>query len=360
MICNNCGFEPKVRFGIPALISNEELGIHSHNFLNLPVNERRNKTPHKKRNLNFLQRLFCQETIHFFNVLLFSCKFGLKKMLKQRYDKRVEKALYYGWKNYFNLILKAGEILQFNKMKKYIMEPSLEIGCGGSQTTNMIFRDSLESITFGCEYFMNNFLNVQGRLSEEMYKVIKDYVGGSIKSLPFRTGIFKSVIMVHILDHIVQIDQCFKEINRVLKEEGCLIMTAYSKNTFEHLPGAKSRKIFSAEWSKRYKERRITMDNPRGSLLRSDFEYDATGQNMFSIEEWKEIAKTHGFEVVDYAFFGNYFSYFMDIEYRGYCNSLLFNQFIYAAISEIIEREKVNPLSEKESTNIILVFKKRC
>lgn len=358
MVCNNCGFKPEVRFGIPVLIANKETGSHSYEFLNLPSGERKVKSPYKKRSLNLFQRVFCREAVHFFNTLYFIFKLGLKKMLLRKHCRVVDRALYYGWKNYFNLILKAGEMVQFNRMNKYIMEPSLEIGCADSRTTNMIFEDSIKSITFGCEYFMDNFLNGKEGLSDEMFKVIKYYVGGSFRALPFRTGIFNSIIMVHIIDHIVDIGQGLKEISRILKPGGYLVMTGFSKYTFENLPGVRLRKIFSKKWSNRYKEERLAKNNPRGSPLKSDFEYDATGQNIFSIEEWRGIAKAYGFEVKDYGFFGKYFSYFKDIEYRGYHNSILFNRFIYAAISEIIERERRRPLSEEASTNIILVLKK--
>ncbi|MDO8603561.1 MAG: class I SAM-dependent methyltransferase [Candidatus Omnitrophota bacterium] len=358
MVCNSCGFEPKIRFGIPALIKDEEMGIYSDRFLNQPANKRKIKNPHKELSLNFFQRLFFAEVIHFINFIFFSYKLGLKNMLHQKYCNEVEKALCYGWRNYYNLILKAGEIAQFKKMGKYIMEPSLEIGCADSRTTNMIFKNNIESITFGCEYFMDSFLNAQSELSEEMHKLIKHYIGGSIKSLPFRSNIFTSVIMVHIIDHIIHIDECLKEISRILRPGGHLVMTGFSKNTFKNLPGVRIRKIFSTKWSERYQKWRIIKDNPRGNPMKSYFEYDAIGQNIFSIQEWENIVKTHGFKIVDYAFFGKYFSYFKDIEYKGYYNSILLNRFIYGIISEIIEQEKKSPVSEEESTNIILVLKK--
>tara|TARA_B100000965_G_scaffold103884_1_gene85505 strand:- start:553 stop:1752 length:1200 start_codon:yes stop_codon:yes gene_type:complete len=359
MICNNCGSVSKVKFGIPALLGNEEVGIGSNKFLGLTDKV---SNLYKKRGMNPFRRVVGQELMHFFNFIYFTIKFGVKKILKQKYCHEVERALYGsgGWKNYFNLILKSGEIYQFNRMKKYIVEPSLEIGCSDCATTNMIFKENVEHITFGCEYFMDGFLNVndRNRLSDGMYKVIKNYVGGSIKSLPFRSSIFASLYMVHIIDHIVNIAPLFNEINRILKPGGYFVMSSFSKNVFENLPGVKLLKLFSSRWSENYKEQRVTRNNPRGSKLKSNYEFDATGQNLFSIEEWREIAEKYGFEVIDYAFFGKYFSHFMDIECRGYYNSKLFNKFIYAAISEMVDQEKINPLLEKESTQIILVLKK--
>jgi len=48
----------------------------------------------------------------------------------------------------------------------------------------------------------------------------------------------------------------------------------------------------------------------------------------------------------------------MDIGKRGYYNSLLFNNYIHSILSEMIEYEKKNPLSEEDATNVMLVFKK--
>lgn len=358
IICNNCGFEAKAVFGIPALIKKEETGIHSGRFLDLSLRKDTINKARRSKNLNLFLRVFSQEALHFLNIIFFSYKFGIKKILQKTYCAEVEKAIRYGWKNYFNLILKANEIFQFYKMKNYIIEPSLEIGCGDCRTTNMIFKDTGKKITFGCEYFMDNFLNLKGELSEEMYKVIKHYLGGSCKSLPFRTGILGSVVMVHIIDHVIHTSALLKEIHRVLKPGGCLIMSGYSKNTFEHLPGVKLRNMISKRWASRYKTARVTMKNPRGSQLKSDFEYDANGQNMFSLAEWRDICNDHGFRLADFAFFGRYFSYFTDMEYRGYYNSFLFNRCLYAVISAIVEREKINPLSEEDSTNVILVLQK--
>lgn len=357
--CGSCGFEAPSRFGIPALITKEELGTQSNDFLGLPIGENNIVSPHKKWKVNFFQRHLCQEAIHFFNSLFFAFKFGLKQLMRKDCCEEVDRAIRYGWRNYYNIILKANEVFHFKRMKNYIVEPSLEIGCGGCKTTNMIFEGSIDSITFGCEYFMNTFLNDKGKLNDQMYKVIKNYVGGSIKSLPFKTSAFNSVVMVHIIDHIVHTNEFFKEINRILKPGGYLIMSGYSAYTFEHLPGVVLRKKFSKAWAHRYMQRRIQKDNPRGAPLASNFEYDSIGQNMHSLAQWQNIAKNYGFELTSHAFFGRYFSYFMDIEYRGYYNSHIFNNLLYRVISKIIVDEKTNPPSEEDSTNIILVLKKK-
>ena len=62
--------------------------------------------------------------------------------------------------------------------------------------------------------------------------------------MPFQSGVLGSVVMVHIVDHIVNVDQLFKEMNRILKPGGYLLMTSYSKKVFDHLPGVKLRSFF--------------------------------------------------------------------------------------------------------------------
>ena len=79
---------------------------------------------------------------------------------------------------------------------------------------------------------MDAFINELDGLGDGMYKVIKNYVGGSINRLPFRLGVFNSVVTVHIIDHIVHIENWFEEISRVLDPGGHLLMTGTSKYAF--------------------------------------------------------------------------------------------------------------------------------
>jgi len=63
--------------------------------------------------------------------------------------------------------------------------------------------------------------------------------------------------------------------------------------------------------------------------------------------------------LVDHSFFGRYYPHFKEIEFRGYYNSYLFTQFIYAAISAMVEDEKATPLNEKDASNLLFVLKKK-
>lgn len=382
MVCGNCNKSFKMKHGIPALMDEKELGSYSYKFLELEYLREKMSNPYtivplKFRTIPVYALLFLigevlWGSLSFYFLCKFLYKYGLKELAKLFITRakcdEVNKALYYGWWNYFNLILKAGEIVGFNKMSKYISEPSLEIGCGGSGTSNMIFRDKLDSVTFGCEYFMDTYLsNVRGEtlstgMSPDMFKLIKHYVGGSIRSLPFDSKVFNSVYLVHIIDHIVDRDIWFKEINRILKPGGYVVISGYSKYVFDHFPGVSFRKILSKGWAEKYKSKRVTRENPyRGGIpLMNNSNYYATGMNLLTVSEWRKVAEPFGFELADNVFFGNkWFSFFTDMEYRGYYPSLFFNEIIYSAISKMVEDEKKSALPEEKSTNVVLVFRKK-
>ena len=362
--CVNCNKKYQMKHGIPALMDEKDFHLSTKKFLGIS-GANKERFPYKLARTK-IYKLVLSEILYGLCALYFLYKYGFKRLLKREWSHEVCRALYYGWRNYFNLILKGGEIVHFNKIIRYMLEPSLEIGCGSNYTTNMIFRDKLKSVTFGCEYFMDTYLHnennqdSQSKLSPEMFKLIRHYIGGSIKSLPFISGVFNSVYMVHIIDHIAETDQLFEELKRILRPGGYLIMSGYSKYVFEHLPGVKLRRFISKTWAERYKIKRITRENPhRGGIplgLKND--YYSTGMNILSIDEWKKLAGLHEFELIEYNFFGHNLSFFMDFEYRGYFPSFFFNEIIYSAISEMLEDEKNNQLIEENSTNVVLVFKK--
>ena len=74
-------------------------------------------------------------------------------------------------------------MLQFRKMRKYIQQESLEIGGGDCDITNLIFEDIVDSITFSCEYYMDNYLNKDGYISQERYKHLHKVVKHHVWSL---------------------------------------------------------------------------------------------------------------------------------------------------------------------------------
>jgi len=70
-------------------------------------------------------------------------------------------------------------------------------------------------------------------------------------------------------------------------------------------------------------------------------------------------AAEFGFEIVDYCFFGRFFSFLMGIKYRGINNSRLLNTFIYRGLSRIVEEEEQKAISEADSTNMLLVLRRK-
>ncbi|EKD28518.1 MAG: hypothetical protein ACD_79C00287G0025 [uncultured bacterium] len=360
--CKFCSFEGISKFDIPVLIRKSDYSIYCQSFLGTKYEAPQN--PYKGWRWNRFREIAGAELLHFFNVVYFMTKFGVRKILNKycyeslnSYCDEVEKALFYGWKNYFNLILKSSECYAFNRMLKYINDISIEIGCSNNKTTNMIFKGN-KILNFGCEYFINTFLTGKD-LNNELFNTTERYLGLSINSVPFRSESVNSVVLVHIVDHIPDLQIWFKEIHRILQKNGHIVFTTYSKYVFDNMISVKLIGKISKKLANLYKEKISSKVTPRGGIpLKSKNNFYCTGQNLFSLAEWKQIANEHGFEVEDHYYFGKYFSHFMDIEYRGYYNSALFNHLLYSCISEMILDEKKHPIKEEDATNLILVLKK--
>jgi len=164
-------------------------------------------------------------------------------MMNPRYCSEVKRALFYDKINYMILCLKACEKVQFDKMIKYIREPSLEIGCANNKTTNLIFGDTVKNITYGCDYFMLDHLFKGSDFYKQRNEVINHHIGAGIP-LPFKSNSFQSIVMVHIIDHI-DIELWLDDIYRVLRPGGHIIMSGFSKYTFDNFPTVKCRRFFS-------------------------------------------------------------------------------------------------------------------
>ncbi len=80
--------------------------------------------------------------------------------------------------------------------------------------SNTTYRPSHWKLNLGC-----------GRRSLDGY-VNVDIKGGEVRSdaevLPFRDGVFDSVLASHVLEHVSDLTACMNEIHRVLKEDGIL------------------------------------------------------------------------------------------------------------------------------------------
>lgn len=193
------------------------------------------------------------------------------------------------WKNLpGHLILKLfeGYCYQDTEIKSHC----LEIGPGGGTTTMLNFHG--KDLTFGLEYFGDNITNN----TRNLFKMV---VVGGISPIPFGNQTLATILAVHIIDHILNIDDLLEEIVRVLKPGGRFIFTTNgSKYPFlKYHPFRPKTLDVANQWELKM----FNSSRPGGfPLLKSDNPEDAIGQNNYTKNEWEEIAKKHGLKVSQY------------------------------------------------------------
>ena len=105
--------------------------------------------------------------------------------------------------------------LLFQKIKKFAPELNgkiLDFGCG-SKPYKPLFTKVKEYI--GVDYF------IEGRTAN--IDTIDSYYDG--KKIPFEDQFFDGIICTEVLEHVFNIDEVLKELNRVLKPNGKAIIT---------------------------------------------------------------------------------------------------------------------------------------
>lgn len=89
----------------------------------------------------------------------------------------------------------------------------LDIGFGGSQLSDL-FRDMY------CMYGIDIDKNLFNNLDKSHYKL-----GNIEEKIPFKDNLFDCVVMLEVIEHLKKPGVAFKEIKRVLKPGGFLILT---------------------------------------------------------------------------------------------------------------------------------------
>ena len=144
------------------------------------------------------------------------------KKLSQDIKKRFKKELFFT--SYLSIIINPSHIIRnglFKNIGKYapIIEGSiLDLGCGSKP---------YESLFKNCSKYTGVDIEISGPNHEvdkfgKNSKVDYFYDG---KSLPFEDNSFDAVISFEVFEHIFNIDEVVKEINRVLKPGGKLLVS---------------------------------------------------------------------------------------------------------------------------------------
>ena len=118
----------------------------------------------------------------------------------------------------------------YNFFNKYIGENVLDVGCGDGTFLNFIVskKDNIQ-------------LAIGSELSKEAIKIGKEkyrnvnFVEENLDNLSFKNNSFDTIFAIEVLEHILDIDKCLSEINRVLKKGGFFCVTTTDFNLLKKI-----------------------------------------------------------------------------------------------------------------------------
>ena len=114
------------------------------------------------------------------------------------------------------------KIIKF--LKPYVLGHVLDAGCGNGLITNATSKLPNVKEVFGVD-ISDTGINI----AKSRYPHIKFEVS-SVINLPFKSGYFDAITAIEIVEHIYDTELMFKEFNRVLKNEGYVIISTTDFN----------------------------------------------------------------------------------------------------------------------------------
>lgn len=162
-----------------------------------------------------------------------------------------------------------------------LVPPVLDIGCGDGLFAGYCFKEKPDA---GLDYDKNA---VEAARKKNIYREVKL---GDAREIPFKDGIFNTVVSICAIEHIPELDKVLSNIRRVLKDGGALIFTVPSEEFAEFLFCARMLRLFGLnKAARRYGERK---NRTSGHL------------HIYVPSKWKEILHAHGFEAesINYIF----------------------------------------------------------
>ena len=127
--------------------------------------------------------------------------------------------------NVEGLLRKKNIFDHFDQYVKNHISPDdkiLDYGCGPG-TFSIKMSKMTKNIVCGVD-ISENFINECGRLKKKLN--LKNFMPSAISpgSLPFKDNTFDKILLFHVIHHLEDIEKNFKEINRVLKKNGKIII----------------------------------------------------------------------------------------------------------------------------------------
>lgn len=118
--------------------------------------------------------------------------------------------------------------------------PSLDIGIGDGYASNFILEPN--KITIGSEPIFAGALTAAKRYARHEH-----YVGIDATCIPFQDKTFNTVSLIHSIDHVKDRLDVLREVERVMKPGGTLVLSDGSQFTKELMPMAQVYRLFEFE-----------------------------------------------------------------------------------------------------------------
>jgi 2-polyprenyl-3-methyl-5-hydroxy-6-metoxy-1,4-benzoquinol methylase len=111
-----------------------------------------------------------------------------------------------------------------NIIKPYCQGDVLDVGCGDGTFTSQLSKVDKVKNVIGIDLSHTAISEAKRRYPEIKFEVT------SATRLPFSDESFDFITMVELAEHIIDTEQMFKEVNRVLKPEGAILITTTDFN----------------------------------------------------------------------------------------------------------------------------------
>jgi len=181
-------------------------------------------------------------------------------------------------------LIRSVEAVLFLKYKKYIKGKTLDFGCGDGFFAETVF--GKRKIYIGLD------LNDSQAIEAEKNQVYKKTVFYDGKKIPFSNNYFDSIISNCVLEHIPNLKNSLKEINRVLKPNGYFLTTVMTDN-----------------WEKNLFVRKIFGQFYVDFMRKKQDHY-----HLLSKNQWIKTFQSIGFKVIKiYPYLNQYQSQLLDI-----------------------------------------------
>lgn len=178
------------------------------------------------------------------------------------------------WKySLYGLMFKIEEGYYYSGLE--LKSPSLEIGTGDCITSNIFFNGKKIDIASDAAWRAFDFADAKSSKTS-ILRIFNNFIAFDVGAIPFKKSSIKDIVMVHIVDHIPDLDSALNEMSRVLQDGGNLYFSGFSDH-WRRLLGAKQQQKMPIYY---------------------DYHY-----NLFNHDEWDTILREKGFRQMNHGYF---------------------------------------------------------